>query len=137
MKKNILIFLTILSSPVCFSQTNLINKNFQTVIGNVCEETSEPDPCAGYTIYLLLNFKNNQVSITEKNVRSCSESVKYQIKANWKQKPDGKIILFYPGKLPEDHFLEGFRLQYKGKQLTGYKKDWQGHMVEYEFKTIQ
>ncbi|MET3036165.1 hypothetical protein ABXT08_08690 [Chryseobacterium sp. NRRL B-14859] len=135
-KKRILIFLTLLSSPVCFSQADLADKSFQAVIGSVCEETSQPDPCAGYMIYLLLNFKKDQVSITEKNVRSCSASVRYQINAGWKSEPDGKIILSYPDKLP-GHFLEGFRLQYKGKQLIGYKKDWQGQMVEYKFEPVK
>lgn len=138
MKKYLLCFPILLaSSQLCFSQNVLEGKNFKALIGNVCAETNEYNPCASHMIHLVLNFRDHDVAFTEKNVNSCSENVTSRIQAKWKMDSAGKITLSYSSKIPESNFLNGFRLQLKGNKLIGYKKDWQDRMIEYEFEKMK
>ncbi|PKF74011.1 hypothetical protein [Chryseobacterium sp. PMSZPI] len=138
MKKRSIILLFFLSCCQYYlAQTNLVGKSFRAVIGSVCEETTKPDPCAGYMIYLVLDFQKNHVNITEKNVRSCKEFIKYQINATWKLNSNGEIIFSYSSPPSKESFLHGFRLQQKGNTLLGYRKDWQDEMIEYTFEKVQ
>ncbi|UHO39431.1 hypothetical protein H5J24_04820 [Chryseobacterium capnotolerans] len=138
MKKYIICFTILLGSfQLYFSQTILKGKNFKALIGNVCAETAEYNLCASHMIYLVLNFRDNDVVFTEKNVNSCNENITSRIHAKWKLDSEGKIILSYTSKIPEGNFLEGFRLQLNNNKLIGYKKDWQEKMVEYEFQKIK
>lgn len=57
----------------------LNGRTFSANIGSVCEETSEPNPCAGYQIYLELKFNEFEVEVTEKEISSCGK-VNYEKK---------------------------------------------------------
>ena len=138
MKKFLTSFILIICSLQCYqAQLPLKGRNFKALIGSLCAETNEYNPCAGYMIHLVLNFRDQDVVLTEKNVNSCKETVTSRIMAKWKSESNGNILLSYTSKIPKGSFLEGFRLQLKGKRLVGYKKDWQGQMVEYEFEAIK
>lgn len=138
MKKFLICFFILLGSfQLLFSQAVLKGKNFKALIGNVCAETNEYNPCASHMIHLILNFRDRDVIFTEKNVNSCGEDITSRIHAKWKTDSTGKLILSYTSKIPKGNFLEGFRLQLKGNKLIGYKKNWQEDIVDYEFEKIK
>ncbi|OCA69197.1 hypothetical protein BBH99_14935 [Chryseobacterium contaminans] len=138
MKKYLLCLTFLLASfQLCCSQTVLKGKSFKALIGNVCAETNEYNPCASHMIHLVLNFRDQDVIFTEKNVNSCGEDVTSRIQAKWKIDSAGRVALSYSSKIPKGNFLEGFRLQLKGDKLIGYKKDWQNSMVEYKFEKMK
>ncbi|MNK25549.1 hypothetical protein D3C87_438760 [compost metagenome] len=85
---NLLLFLFLtLISVLASSQTKnnkiVLNKTFRTVVGSVCEETSTPQPCAGYTVFLELSFKNNFVLVNEKNENACGVRSENKYKTNY------------------------------------------------------
>lgn len=138
MKKYLFCFLIFLAGfQFCLSQAVLKGKTFKALIGNVCAETNEYNPCASHMIYLFLNFRDQDVIFTEKNVNSCSEDATSRIQAKWKMDSADRLIVSYSSKIPKGSFLKGFRLQLKGNKLIGYKKDWQDRIVEYEFEKIK
>lgn len=60
-----------MSVPACSQTQNkdnkiVLNKTFRTSVGSMCVETNQPKPCAGYTVFLELNFKNDLVLVNEK-----------------------------------------------------------------------
>lgn len=74
MKKQILFLLFINSFLGLNAQSDndmLINQTFISMIGSVCEETPDDNPCAGLEIFLILNFNEDNVSVIEKEVSSC------------------------------------------------------------------
>ena len=80
------LFLSLMSVPACSQTKNnkiVLNKTFRTVVGSVCEETSTPQPCAGYTVFLELSFKNNFVLVNEKNENACGVRSENKYKTNY------------------------------------------------------
>ncbi len=57
MKTKLLFLLVALLFSSLNAQSNiLIGQKFSSNIGSICEETPEPDPCAGLQVYLILDF---------------------------------------------------------------------------------
>lgn len=125
----------VLVSNLFFSQLKqeLVGSSFIAKIGAVCEETVEPNPCAGYQIFLELNFRKHNVIVSEKAIRTCGE-VKYEKKylTGWTFQKPNKIIL---KKLNEDNFeervLDGNTLIYENKKIIGKPKN--KNIGHYEF----
>lgn len=72
----------------------LNGKLFSATIGSVCQETSVPDPCAGYQILLELNFKQFEVEVIEKEVSSCGK-VQYENKytSDWYFQNSNEVLI--------------------------------------------
>ncbi|MCZ4244122.1 hypothetical protein [Pedobacter punctiformis] len=128
-------FVAILSTTTMFSaQSQIINKSFIAQIGTVCEETSEPNPCAGYNIYLLLNFEKEYVTIIEKNIRTCkTEDTKFHLKTKWILNKNREVIFPDRDKL-KNTFVENLSLKVINNTLIGYKPDWKKKIQEYKFE---
>jgi len=94
--KNLLFcLLTVLSLPACSQTDNknnkiVLNKTFKTALGSVCEETSTPQPCAGYTVFLELSFRNDFVLVNEKNENTCGVRSENKYKTNYSV--EGNIV---------------------------------------------
>lgn len=72
----------------------LNGKSFSSKIGSVCQETSEPNPCAGFQIYLDLNFSEFEVEVTEKEISTCGK-VEYKNKylSEWYFENPDKVVI--------------------------------------------
>lgn len=82
------LFLFLMSVPACSQTQNkdnkiVLNKTFRTSVGNMCVETNQPKPCAGYTVFLELNFKNDLVLVNEKNENECGVISENKYKTNY------------------------------------------------------
>lgn len=77
-----------MSVPACSQTQNkdnkiVLNKTFRTSVGSMCVETNQPKPCAGYTVFLELNFKNDFVLVNEKNENECGVISENKYKTNY------------------------------------------------------
>lgn len=82
------LFLFLMSVPACSQTQNkdnkiVLNKTFRTSVGSMCVETNQPKPCAGYTVFLELNFKNDLVLVNEKNENECGVISENKYKTNY------------------------------------------------------
>lgn len=99
----------------------LNGKSFSANIGTVCVETSPPDPCAGYQIYLDLNFSEFEVEVIEKEISTCGK-VKYENKylSEWYFENPDKVIIkkltSYNQQIIERNSL---KFDFKEKKLIG------------------
>ncbi|MCL1675377.1 hypothetical protein [Elizabethkingia meningoseptica] len=99
------------------TKINLEGKSFSTMVTSLCAETYPPDPCAGYTDYMKLNFKKDQVEIVNERVQ-CNETRKNVLVSKWSQLKGNQIKierLDYEGS----PFITGNILVLKNNQLTG------------------
>lgn len=127
MKKQILFLICIHSYLASQAQNKddhiLINQTFTATIGYVCEETPEPNPCAGLEIYLVLSFTKEEVSIIEKEVSSCDvEDITSKLNYKWELIQDSEIKIYSNPKEIEYNFLEGLRIKIEDNNIIGYKK---------------
>ena len=101
--------------------TALIGKSFKAKIGSVCQETSKPDNCAGYEIFLEIKFNKNNIEILRKEINSCRQIVQLpKLYAEWAfEKPDKIIISKMAGYMEEDAVSIIKSLIYKNGKLTG------------------
>ena len=112
----------------------VLNKTFRTVVGSVCEETSTPQPCAGYTVFLELSFKNNFVLVNEKNENACGVRSENKYKTNYSIQ--GNIVKVE--KLTRyGEPLKIKQLIYAKNSLTGKTTNTDGGETEYIFEEIK
>ena len=144
MKANNLLFflflpLTLLSISACSQTQNkdnkiVLNKTFKTVVGSVCEETNTPQPCAGYTVFLELSFKNDFVLVNEKNENACGVRSENKYKTNYSV--DGNIVKVE--KLTRyGEPLNIKQLLYTKNSLVGTTIDTDGGETKYTFQEIK
>lgn len=128
-----------MSVPACSQTQNkdnkiVLNKTFRTVVGSVCEETSTPQPCAGYTVFLELSFRNDFVLVNEKNENACGTVSENKYKTNYSTQ--GNIVKVekltrYGEPLKIRQFL------YTKNSLIGEAIDVDGRKKEYVFEEIK
>ena len=112
----------------------VLNNTFRTVVGSVCEETSTPQPCAGYTVFLELSFKNNFVLVNEKNENACGVRSENKYKTNYSIQ--GNIVKVE--KLTRyGEPLKIKQLIYAKNSLTGKTTNTDGGETEYIFEEIK
>lgn len=140
MKKQIIFLIFITSFLVLNSQNKshvLINKTFTAKIGYVCEETHEPNPCAGLEVYLILNFTKENISIIEKEISSCgSEYITYKLDYKWELIQGSEIKIYSTPKEIEYKFLKDFVLNIESEKVIGYKKWGNKKIDRIEFEEI-
>ena len=101
---------------------NLINRTFFTTIRKVCEETPEPDPCAGYIENFNLEFTKTEVFVTEKRINTCNQEYTLsKLNYKWKLIGKDKIEIFSNPNEIEFNFLKNLVLKFKDDRLIGYK----------------
>lgn len=106
------------------SQNDFItSKSFSYHIGSICEETSEPNPCAGIQEYLFLNFSPKEISIVQKEISTCgSEEIIHQFSYEWKLINDSSIkIESNPQEIQYSYFKD-LDLRIENKKIIGYKQ---------------
>ncbi len=127
MKKRILFLIVINSFITLHAQSKndlLINKTFSINIGSVCEETPEPNPCAGFEIFFILHFTKNNVSVLEKNISSCdSEDIVSKLNYKWEFTKNSEIKIYSNSKEIQYNFLKDLVLKIEKKKIVGYKKN--------------
>ncbi len=137
MKSLFTLILLVLSISIV-SQQSLINKSFSAKVGYVCEETIEPNPCAGQQIYLVLDFKKKEVLVTEKYVTTCGEeSITTIGEFKWEINKGNEINIL---SKPEDikySYIKGLSLNLINKELWGKRKEWNNEVTEYHFIKIK
>jgi hypothetical protein len=112
----------------------LIHKSFTAHVGSICEETAKPDPCAGKQIYLVLAFKKEQVSISEKYVNSCGkESIRELGNYNWELVASTQVKIDIDPEQKAYTYMENLTLVLKAGQLVGKRKNWETDTTEYIF----
>lgn len=106
-----------------FAQLNqeFVGKTFTGKIGFGCEETSSPNSCAGYQIFLEFNFKKYNVEILEKSISSCGKvSVRERFVTSWFFEEPNKIVFTQmKRKFSGTKILDGNVLLYKKNTLYG------------------
>ncbi len=113
----------------------LTNKEYVSNIGYGCEETPEPNPCAGVQKYLILNFSKEQVLITEKDISSCgSEYITSKLKYKWELTQDSIIKIYSKPEEIEYKFLEGLVLKIENGKVIGNKKYSNNKIENFIFK---
>ena len=128
-----------MSVPACSQTQNkdnkiVLNKTFRTSVGSMCVETSKPTPCAGYTVFLELNFKNDFVLVNEKNENECGIISENKYKTNYNIK--GNIVKV--DKLTRyGEPLKIKQLVYAKNSLTGKAIEFDGRETEYIFEEIK
>lgn len=133
------LFLSLMSVSACSQTQNknnkiVLNKTFRTSVGSMCVETSKPTPCAGYTVFLELNFKNNFVLVNEKNENECGIVSENKYKTNYNIQ--GNIVKV--DKLTRyGEPLKIKQLVYAKNSLTGMAIEFDGRETEYIFEEIK
>lgn len=133
------LFLFLMSVPACSQTQNknnkiVLNKTFRTSVGSMCVETNKPKPCAGYTVFLELNFKNDFVLVNEKNENECGIISENKYKTNYSLQ--GNIVKVEKmTRYGEPLKIE--QLLYAKNTLTGKTIDVDGGETEYVFKEIK
>ena len=133
------LFLLLMSVSACSQTQNknnkiVLNKTFRTSVGSMCVETSKPKPCAGYTVFLELNFKNNFVLVNEKNENECGIVSENKYKTNYSIQ--GNIVKV--DKLTRyGEPLKIKQLVYAKNSLTGKAIEFDGRETEYIFEEIK
>lgn len=113
-------------------KSNFIGTSYQTVVETICEETSEPDACAGRSTILILNFKKDFVEITEKQTNTCSVIIyKNEYKSKWLLSKNKIIIRDL--KFKNLLFIENGLLLISKNSLVGKNRNWQDSYDEYVF----
>lgn len=139
MKKKIFTYLLLLITITNYAQIEngiLLEKEYISKVGSICEETSEPNPCAGQEIYLTLKFKKEKVLITQKSISSCGEeSNEYEFNYNWKLLLNNKIKIYSNSQDIKYTYLENLNFELKKNKLYAVKEDWNKDLIEYLFST--
>lgn len=113
----------------------LINQTFSSNIGFTCEETIEPDDCAGSQIHLVLKFTKETVLILEKEISSCDEEhISSQLEYKWTVTKDSEIEIDTDSKAIEYHFLKDLVLKIENKTIVGYKENGTKKTDRFQFK---
>ncbi len=132
LSKALALLLIVLSTMTIFSQEKntqdtaitIINKTFIAKIGSVCEETPDDNPCAGYEIFLELNFTKKNSAVLEKEISSCDkESIREKLNYKWELLPNTEVKIHWDLEdfsYPE--FVSGLTLKLEKETLVGYKK---------------
>lgn len=115
---------------------SLKGKSFSAHIETVCQETTLPDPCAGYRIFLVLKFDELEVEITQQTMSTCGK-VEYINKyfSEWDYENSDKIVikkLVYDKKpIIEKNTLKN---NFKEKKLIGISTN---KSQEYIFEEVK
>ncbi|MGG6231002.1 hypothetical protein [Tenacibaculum sp. SDUM215027] len=113
----------------------LTYKEYVSNIGYKCEETPEPNPCAGIQMYLILNFSKEQVLITEKDISSCgSEYITSILEYKWELTQDSIIRIYSKPEEIEYKFLKDLVLKIENGKVIGNKKYWNNKIDKFIFK---
>ncbi len=136
--KNVLIILTLLIAPLLKAQekeSKLQNKTFSAYVGTGCEEVEIADSCAGFTTYLVLQFKEKTVSLIEKNISTCKkETIMLNFNYKWELTKDNILKIY---SKPEDlrySSFEGLTIEIKEGKIIGRKKTTQNDkLIKYQF----
>ncbi|MCD9853206.1 hypothetical protein LUD75_00695 [Epilithonimonas sp. JDS] len=141
MKATNLLFLilSLMFVPACSQTQNknnkiVLNKTFRTSVGSMCAETNKPKPCAGYTVFLELSFKNDYVLVNEKNENQCGIVSQNKYKTNYKvigNTVKVEKLTRYGEPLKIDQLL------YANNSLTGKTIDQDQSGTEYVFEEIK
>jgi len=138
MKKCIILLFIILPFLTINAQNELeplINVEYISNIGYGCEETPEPDPCAGVQMYLILKFTEESVSIIEKDISSCgSEYITCELEYKWEMSNNNEITIQSNPKEIEYKFLKDLVLKIENKKMVGYKKYWNNRIKKIIFE---
>lgn len=140
--KRILLFVVIIVFNLSCSQIEdskkdkqrFIGKTFKANIGGMCAETIPFDPCAGYTSFLYITFKEKDAEVSEQNI-SCEKVIgKQELKSNWTAKGNSinveKLIRYgQPFKIDT--------LRYKENKLFGSEVNGENVLTEYVFEEIK
>lgn len=106
------------------NQNALINRTFIAHVGSLCEETPDDNPCAGQEIYLVLEFKNEEVLIVEKHISSCNYELIVHIgNYKWALTHKNQVIIDAPSNKIEDTYLKDLLLEFKNEKLLGKRKN--------------
>ena len=115
----------------------LTKQSFITKTGSVCEETPDDNPCAGFEIFVILNFNKERVLILEKEVSSCGlEKITSKLDYKWRLTENGKINIYSNPKEIKYHFLKDLVLKIENKKIIGYKKREHKNTEKFEFDKI-
>lgn len=125
-------------SVSAYSQTKnnkiVLNKTFRTAVGSMCVETNIPKPCAGYTVFLELSFRNDFVLVNEKNENACGIISENKYKSNYSVQ--GNIVKV--GKLTRyGEPLKIKQLIYTKNSLIGKISEVDRAETEYVFEEIK
>ncbi|SNR16864.1 hypothetical protein [Tenacibaculum jejuense] len=133
-KLNIVFIIIAINLQAQQTKESLVGKIFSAKVGYICEETPEPNPCAGQQIFLVLQFNKEEVTITEKNRSSCDkETVAYQFKYAWSLDDEVVVINSNPEEVRYT-YLEKLKLNLKNGKLKGAITYPNGQDKEYDFK---
>lgn len=112
----------------------LENKVFTAHVASICEETVKPDPCAGQQVYLVLDFKDKKVAVSEKYVTTCGEErIRELGNYNWELVHNKEVSIDSDSTKIEYTFMQNLKLEVKNGHLIGKKKDWNDTIIEYIF----
>jgi hypothetical protein len=117
-----------------FGETISLNTEYISIVETICEETSEPNPCAGQEIYLILKFNTTKVHITQKMVSTCDEEhIQNEFVYKWNLNEDNEIKIFYNQNEIKYTSLENLKLVLKDKVIYGYKNRGDNQSEKYIF----
>ena len=112
----------------------LNGETFTSKIGSICEETTEPDPCAGQEIYLTLKFNKKKVTITEMYISSCEQKyISYKLEYKWELINTNEIKIYCNSEETEYKSIRNMKFKIKNDQIFGSKINPNNKMVEYVF----
>ncbi len=138
MKKHILFLLFInifLSINAQDKANNLPSGEFISNIGYECEETPEPNPCAGVEMYIILNFTKERVLVTEKDISCCgSEYITSKLEYKWELTQDSIIKIHSKPEEIEYKFLKDLVLKIEKREMVGYKEYWNNKTEKFVFE---
>lgn len=136
MTKLVLIFFLLISgiTNAQLDEKLSLNTEYILIVETICEETSQPDPCAGQEVYLILKFKKRKVYITQKMVSSCGEeTIQCELKYKWKLENCNQIIILSEPKEIKYSSLENLILTVEDKIVYGHKNIGNNQSEKYVF----
>ena len=136
--KHVVVFSFLMITMLVNAQSEdsfLIDNTFSAKLGDICEETPEPDPCAGQELYLVLEFGKEQVRAFERYTSSCEEITIVEIgNYKWSVLEEGELQIHYTIEAVEYTLLKDVELRIEDQILRGIKTQRNANTSHYIFK---
>ena len=134
-------FLLTMLLGLCFSfgfsqeMKNHLHKKLIAKVGGIYEETPDDNPCAGSEIYLILEFEETLIHISEMEISSCNKESNHKIGTyNWRLASNDAIQVDFITKEIENTYANQLQLKLKDENIIGNITHQNGKVVAYIFK---
>lgn len=114
---------------------NHLHKELVAKVGDLCEETIDPNDCAGIEIYVTLFFEKQKVTLSEKEVTTCdTETILFSGTYFWNIASNQEITINFETNEIGGTYLKEMAFALKDSLIIGLVRQFNGQVTEHIFK---